>query len=88
MGISPYPRSLIRLSAEHYNIQNTDPKYLLADVSLRYTLPRLKQDVELTLSNLTNQSTFRNINLLYFQREETTFQLRPRQIILRSSINF
>lgn len=83
MALSAVKNTTILLSAEQVRISRQN--YFFSDLTLRYTPPKIKQDFELGVVNLFNQDTFRNIYLRDYLMQETIFQLRPRQFLLRGS---
>lgn len=83
IAVSALKNTVILLSAEHHRIRKTD--YFFSDLTFRYTIPKIKQDFELGVINLLDQDTFRNIYLNNYLMQETVFQLRPRQFLIRGS---
>lgn len=85
LALSAIKNTVVLLSAEHHRIQNNRQNYFFSDLTFRYTLPKLKQDFELGVVNLFNQDSFRNIYIRDYVLQETVFQLRPRQFLVRGS---
>lgn len=85
MALSALKNTVIVFNAEHYRIQNNQKNYFFSDLTFRYNFPKIRQDFELGVVNLFNQDTFRNIYLRDYIMQETVFQLRPRQFVIRGS---
>jgi hypothetical protein len=56
------------------------------NLSLRYNLPKIRQEFELSVLNLTNVDTFRTIHLSEIIYQESIYQLRPRQFLIKGSL--
>lgn len=80
----------IRLSLEHNTINSNEinRNYIFGDILIRYTIPKTKHDFEFSLSNIFNQDTFQNITINDYFTQQTTFQLRPRQFLIKGRISF
>jgi hypothetical protein len=61
--------------------------FVFGDVTLRYTLNRGKQDIELKLTNIFNQDRFSSIHQNDYLLQISNLQLRPRQIMISSKLN-
>lgn len=83
IALSALKNTVVLLSAEHHRIRHND--YFFSDLTFRYTIPKIRQDFELGVVNLFDQDTFRNIYLNNYIMQETVFQLRPRQFLIRGS---
>lgn len=88
VGFHAIKNTMFRFSFEHYNIntQLSSKNFTFGDIVLRYTLPKIKQDLELIVNNLFNQDSFQNITVSDYFTQQTTFQLRPRQFVVRGRI--
>jgi hypothetical protein len=83
--------TLLQISLEYNSIkttQSSNRNYLFGDVLIRYTLPKIKQDFEISLTNIFNRGSFENVYLNNYYIQLTNFQLRPRQLIIRGRISF
>lgn len=89
-AFSAAKNTIVSFSFEHSVIKNTQMSrnYFFGDVLIRYTLPKIKQDFEISLSNIFNRGSFETIHLNNFYTQQTNFQLRPRQILFRGRITF
>ena len=83
MALSAVKNTTILVNAEQVRINRKN--YFFSDLTLRYTLPKVRQDFELGVVNLFNQDTFRTLYLHNYVLQETIFQLRPRQFLVRGS---
>lgn len=90
-SFSSIKNTLLQISLEHNNIKTTQSStrdYLFGDVLIRYTLPKIKQDFEISLTNIFNKGSFESIHLNNYYIQQTNFQLRPRQLLIRGRISF
>lgn len=87
-----YPRRglLIKPTVEHFknNFSGGKQNYLFLDAMIRISVPKIKQDFEIELSNLFNTKHFQTIQVMEYFYSESIYQLRPRQIIIRGKVNF
>lgn len=83
MALAVVKNTVFIANAEHHSINAQD--YFFSDLTVRYTVPKIKQDFELGVVNLFNQNTFKSIYLNNYIMQETIFRLRPRQFLLRGS---
>lgn len=89
-GFSKIKNAFVLFTFEHNKIKTsqTSRGYLFGDILLRYTLPKIKQDFEFSLTNIFNKDSFETIHLNNYIVQQTNFQLRPRQILFRGRISF
>lgn len=89
LGLLGVKNTLLRFSGEQYNLsrENSRQKYLFGDILVRYTFPKIRQDIEISLTNIFNRNTFTHIRVSDYFMQETSITLRPRQILLKGRIN-
>jgi CarboxypepD_reg-like domain len=61
---------------------------LFSDLTFRYSFPKSKIDLETVCNNIWNTSTLSTVSLSSFSYTESTYQLRPVQIIQRVRFSF
>ena len=91
--INANPSKLLTLSFEVSNNQITDDKnitqsYVFMDASTRYKFKNSSWTFGLNLQNITNESSFRSFNFSENSYLLSTFQIRPRQMVLNVNFSF
>lgn len=77
------PNTLLSFTAEQHSIQSRN--YFFADLKFRFTPKGSSQDFEISAVNLFNQASFKTVFLSEYMYQESAFELRPRQFLLRGS---
>jgi hypothetical protein len=75
--------TLISFTTEQHRIKGTN--YFFADLKFRFTPKGSRQDFEISVVNLFNQRDFRTAFLSEYTYQESVFELRPRQFLIRGS---
>jgi hypothetical protein len=90
LGLLSFKNTLIKFNGEHYSLktESADKSYFFGDILFRYKIPKIRQDFEVNFSNILNQHTFRNILVNDYFIQETSFVLRPRQVLLTGRLSF
>jgi len=88
LGLSTFKNTYLKFTFEHYRLKSEEHtrNFSFGDILIRYTFPKIKQDLELGLNNVLNQHQFYSIAVTDISVQRTTFQLRPRQVMVRGRI--
>lgn len=80
---------ILQTKIEHYAIFGTGGKsnYLFPDLVVRFLPKKKGHALEMQWLNLLNLNTFRTFNVNDFQYSESSYNLRPRQIMVRGRLN-
>ena len=84
--IYPVPNQLISLTTEYYNHNNTNN--LFVDFLYRYTINNRKIDIEAKCNNIFNSETYTSFLANAYSVWETTYLLRPFQVIFSVKFSF
>ena len=86
--IYPAKNHYIGLFGEHFynSVQQEKLNIVYPDITYRYTLPKKRIDFQLTLSNLLNEQYYLTTMFTDFYLYQSSFQIRPRQVL--ASIKF
>jgi hypothetical protein len=82
----PWEDQLISLSTEYYN-QNKNNN-LFVDLLYRYTITKRKIDLELRWNNIFNNNTYTSYQSSAFTVWESTYLLRPSQVLFSVKFSF
>ncbi len=80
-----------RIGMEQYRYRiagGQDVDYGFVDVSLTWKLPRLKTDLELSLTNLAGVDTYSTANISASGITESSYRIRPRMAMLKFYFRF
>lgn len=91
LGVDVYPANAyaLRLDAEHYATRGSESQnQLYLNLRCRYTFGKRKIDLEIRGMNLTNAQNYLSIVNSAFTIAESSFQLRPRQVMIGVRIPF
>lgn len=87
-----YPTSnqYISLNAEYYknNFSNQNQENYFLNLNYRYTFKESRIDLELNCNNILNTKEFTTVFNDAFSYTQSTFQLRPRQVLMSMKFNF
>jgi len=87
-----YPTSnqYIGFNAEFYknNFSNQNQENYFLNLNYRYTFKKSRIDLELNWNNILNTKEFATIFNDAFSYTQSTFQLRPRQVLMSMKFNF
>jgi hypothetical protein len=75
----PFKNQMISLSSEYYNHQQTDNYFV--DFLYRYTFTKQKIDIEFRWNNILNNETYTTYHTNAFTVSESTYILRPSQVL-------
>ena len=85
-----YPAGNLMMKAvfEHYrNDWNAHRRQQgFVDLLFRVSFPKVRQDIEIQLSNLLDTRNFRTLQVYEYYTMESIFNLRPRQVMLRGRL--
>jgi hypothetical protein len=84
--IFPVKNQLINLTAEYYNHNNMNN--LFVDLLYRYSFVKKKIDAEVKFNNIFNSRTYTSYLANAYSVFETTYLLRPFQVIFSVKFNF
>lgn len=82
----PVKNQTISLSSEYYDYDGT--KNLFIDLLYRYTFTKKKIDVELRWNNIFNNKTYTSFQARNFMVWESTYVLRPSQLLMLVNFSF
>ncbi|PTX62960.1 carboxypeptidase-like protein [Kordia periserrulae] len=90
LNIFPSEHQFIGLDLTYYknNISNQPQENYFLDFTYRYTFKKSKIDIELNCRNLFNSDQFRTILNNAFSYTQSSYILRPRQVLLSTKFNF
>jgi len=80
----PVKNQLINFTSEYYNNKNN----LFIDLMYRYTLTKQKIDMEVKCNNIFNSGTYTSFLANAYSVWETTYLLRPFQVIFSVKFSF
>lgn len=88
--VYPARNLMLKTVYEHYqndwNAHRRNQGFV--DLLLRVSLPKVRQDIEIQLSNLLDTRNFRTLQVYEYYTMESIFNLRPRQVMLRGRLTF
>lgn len=77
------------LTFEHYQYnQNGKRNFFFGDLGFKYRIPKTKRDIELNFVNLFNQKEYTTLNISDYASSYSSYQLRPRQFLIRTEFGF
>lgn len=82
----PAESQMLSLETEYYN--NNDNNNFFADLAYTYTLKKQKIDLELKWKNIFNNNTYINYNANAFTIWESSYTMRPSQILVLVKFSF
>jgi len=82
----PLANQLISLTTEFYSYDGNSHAFM--DIIYRYTITKRKIDVELLWSNIFNTKQYTNLYANYNTVWESTYLLRPRQVLVSVKFGF
>ncbi len=92
LNLNFYPASnqYIGFDAEYYrnNFSNKNKENYFLNMNYRYTLKKSKIDLELNLNNILNTKQFTTVYNNSFSYIQSTYNLRPSQLIIKVKFNF
>jgi hypothetical protein len=86
----PFSNQYICFNAEYYknNFSNQNQENYFLNLNYRYTFKESRIDLELNCNNILSTKEFTTVFNDAFSYTQSTFQLRPRQVLMSMKFNF
>ncbi|HPS72318.1 MAG TPA: hypothetical protein PLM70_08695 [Bacteroidales bacterium] len=84
--IFPEKNQLLSFTSEYYKLNSKNNTFI--DILYRYTFTKQKIDVELQCNNILNTSSYTSFLVVAGSLYETTYQMRPFQVIFSVRLSF
>lgn len=87
LGVWPAKKIYVKTLLEHYrnNLNRNQRDYFFADLLLRWS--KSSHAIEINFSNLFNTKVFRTLSVSDYSYTESSYTLRPAQVVVRGRIN-
>ncbi len=89
LGVHPTKKIYVNMCLEHYrnNLNMSRKDYFFSDALVRWSPGKLRHSLEVGFSNLFNTKTFQTISASDYYYNESSYNLRPAQIVVRGRIH-